>query len=62
MEEQRYYKVAEAAQLMRLSPKTVYRLIKQEEIKGFKIGAAVLVPKLWLDRYLQQREAACGCL
>ena len=44
--------VDELSCLLRISSKTVYKLLREEKIKSLKVGKAYRVPKLFLLQYL----------
>lgn len=54
--EPRFLTVQEAAALVRLSTKTVYRLIAENKIPSIKIGDNVRIPARWRDRLLRAAE------
>ncbi len=45
----RYYTVKEAAQILRVHPRTVRRWLKEGKLKGKKIGRIWLIPKTEID-------------
>jgi len=48
-------KVAEVAELLRVHPSTIYRLIKIGEFPGFKIGQTWRIDAENLDTWLMER-------
>lgn len=56
--EPRFLTVQEAAELVRLSTKTVYRLIAENKIPSIKIGDNVRIPVRWRDQLLCAAEGA----
>ncbi|GAB6091396.1 helix-turn-helix domain-containing protein [Spirochaeta dissipatitropha] len=54
--EQHYFSVEEAAEYLRLSKYTVYKLSSQKIIPQYKIGRRVLFAKADLEKYLQQNK------
>ena len=45
---------AEAAAMLRLPPKRVYRMFRAGEIKSLKVGKDVRTCKLWIIEYIQK--------
>ncbi len=53
---QGYPDVLDIKQLSRalgISQKTVYKLLREKEIRGFKVGRAYKIPKLFVMQYLE---------
>lgn len=44
--------INEVAQILRMHPTTIYRLVKRGELPGFKIGGAWRISKASLDSFL----------
>ena len=51
------YRPSHAAQLLDCSPDTVFRLLSQGELKGFKVGAARFISADELTSFIRRREA-----
>ncbi|MGE3619074.1 MAG: helix-turn-helix domain-containing protein [Acidimicrobiia bacterium] len=51
----RFLTPAEVAELLRVSPMTVYRLIKAGEIRAARIGRSFRIREQDVDAYLQAR-------
>lgn len=45
-----FYTVAEAAQLLRVNEKTIYRMIKARKIEHYKVGAQIRISAAELER------------
>jgi len=54
----RYIKVSEIAQELRLSPMTVYRLLKSGEIPSVRIGRSFRVQRAAFEAYLERNAGA----
>lgn len=52
------YTVAEAAELIGVSPWTYYEAIKKNELPYRKVGRRVVVPKVLLEAWLNEKGAA----
>lgn len=50
----------EAAAYLKISPTTVYRLLKRRELPAFKIGSEWRFNSESLDRWVREQEAAQG--
>jgi excisionase family DNA binding protein len=48
--------VAELAEYLRVHPTTIYRLLKREQIPGFKIGDSWRVSPEQIDRWLGENK------
>lgn len=46
------YKVPEIAEILEVSPKSIYELIAQEKLKCVRVGRAIRIPKDYLDEFL----------
>ena len=51
---QPYYRILEAADLLRVSRRTIERLIAAGELVKVKVGHATLIPAEQLDRYIER--------
>ena len=51
-------KAAEVAEVLRVSIKTVYKLIREQRIPAVKVGRELRIAKSELIRFLCQRESA----
>ncbi len=51
-------KAAEVAEVLRVSTKTVYKLIREQRIPAVKVGRELRIAKFELIRFLCQRESA----
>jgi excisionase family DNA binding protein len=47
--------INEVAQILRMHPTTVYRLVKRGELPGFKIGGAWRINRATLDLFLSSK-------
>lgn len=57
MTDQKWFTVAEAAKYLRLSTKTVYRLIKSKDLKPYRSGdRKIVLDHGELEMYLRQRK------
>ena len=45
---------AEAAAMLRLPPKRVYRMFRAGELKSLKVGGDIRTSKLWIIEYIQK--------
>ena len=45
---------AEAAAMLRLPPKRVYRMFRAGELKSLKVGGDIRTCKLWIIEYIQK--------
>lgn len=54
--EPRFLTVQEAADLVRLSPQTVYRLIAENKIPSIRIGENIRIPIRWRDELLRAAD------
>lgn len=52
------YTVAEAAELLGISPWSYYEAIKKKELPFRKVGRRIVVPKVQLDAWLSAKGAA----
>lgn len=52
------YSVPEAAALLGISPWSYYEAIKKNELPFRKIGRRIVVPRVQLERWLDQKGAA----
>ena len=52
MEELKVYTIPEVAEMLRINPTTVNRLIHLGKISAYKIGKLYRIPKTELDRFL----------
>jgi len=52
MEESKVYTIPEVAEMLRIDPTTVSRLIHRGKINAYKIGKLYRIPKIELDRFL----------
>jgi excisionase family DNA binding protein len=56
----RFLTPAEVAELLRVSPMTVYRLIKAGELRAARIGKSYRIAEADVDAYLQARYHDAG--
>ncbi len=56
----RFFTVAEVAQLMRVSTMTVYRLIKAGDLGAVRVGRSYRIREDDVDRYLADRYTEAG--
>ncbi|MCL1897297.1 MAG: helix-turn-helix domain-containing protein [Micrococcales bacterium] len=47
-----FYTVAEVAQMMRVSPMTIYRLIRSGELRALRVGHSYRVPAESLEDFM----------
>lgn len=52
--------VAEAAEVMRVSKMTVYRLIQAQELRAARIGRSLRIARNDLEKYLREAQARPG--
>lgn len=52
--------VAEAAEVMRVSKMTVYRLIQAQELRAARIGRSLRIARNDLEKYLREAQAGPG--
>ena len=52
--------VAEAAELLSLSPPTVYELMRRDDFPAFKLGKRTLVSRQGLEKWVQN-QLSQGC-
>ena len=50
--------VPEAARLVRLSPKSVYRLINEGKVPAIRVAGSIRIPTAWRDALLKAAGAA----
>jgi excisionase family DNA binding protein len=48
--------INEVAQILRMHPTTIYRLVKRGELPGFKIGGAWRISRATLDLFLSSKR------
>lgn len=51
--------VPEAADLLRVGRTTMYRLIHSGEIKHIKIGRKVLIPRIYINNFVENKAELC---
>lgn len=51
--------VQEAGKVLRLGRTTMYRLVASGEIKCVKIGRKVLIPRIFLQNFLEDLQEKC---
>ena len=56
----RFLTVSEVADLLRLSPMTVYRLINKGELPAVRIGKSFRLREDDVDRYIAERYTQAG--
>jgi excisionase family DNA binding protein len=54
------YTVEEVAEMMKVHPRTVYRMLDQGKIKGFKFGAAWRITQAEVDAMMRGERADGG--
>jgi excisionase family DNA binding protein len=54
--------VADTAELLSLSPPTVYELMRREDFPAFKLGKRTLVSRQGLDEWVQKQAAQSGSI
>jgi excisionase family DNA binding protein len=52
--EKKFYTIKEAAEMLSISTKLIYKLIKQEEFPCMKIGGRILIPSTLLTEYIEK--------
>jgi len=57
MDNQEYLSIKEAAELMRMSKWTLYKLSARRELPIIKVGARVIISKAALIKYLEGKRA-----
>jgi excisionase family DNA binding protein len=55
-EAQMTYRPADAARVLGVSRETIFKLIRQRQLKAFKVGAATVIRHEELRRYLDEQE------
>jgi excisionase family DNA binding protein len=51
-----YYTIEEVADILRVSPQTVRKLIKEKQLKAVRIGVQLRIKKEELDRFLESQS------
>jgi excisionase family DNA binding protein len=51
-----YYTVEEVANVLRVSPPTVRKLIKEGQLKAVRVGVQIRIQKEELDRFLKNQS------
>ena len=51
-----YYTVEEVAKILRVSPPTVRKLIKEGQLKAVRVGVQIRIQKEELDRFLESQS------
>jgi excisionase family DNA binding protein len=57
MEKQRTFTVEEAAEVLGVNPRTVYRMIEREELEAVKPGQSFVITRSHLRTYVGDEEA-----
>ena len=52
--------LAEAAKFLRVHPSTIYRLLKQRELSGFRVGSDYRFTQEALEAWMKDRENVQG--
>ncbi len=52
--DRRVYTAAELAELLRVSKKTIYRLVASGELRGMKVGKSIRFGRKAVEQYLQE--------
>jgi len=47
--------VSEAAETLGVSRSHLYNLIQQGHLPTIRLGASVRIPRVWLERYIEER-------
>lgn len=55
-----YLTIEEAAELLRIRPDTIRRLLRQKQLPGKKIGREWRISREALDEYIRQRDTPGG--
>lgn len=50
------YTVQEVAEILKVKPLTIYRLIDRKELKAFKVGRNVRIKQEDLDEYIEKQS------
>lgn len=50
---------AEAAKVLHIGRTTMYRLLKEKQIKSFQIGRKILIPAKYLEKYIENKADIC---
>ena len=50
---------AEAAKALHIGRTTMYRLLKEKQIKSFQIGRKILIPVKYLEKYIENQADIC---
>jgi excisionase family DNA binding protein len=54
---ERLYRVSEAAELLRISRPSIYRLWKNGKVKPIKVGGRTVFPESELERFIEDLKA-----
>lgn len=50
---------AETAKVLHIGRTTMYRLLKEKQIKSFQIGRKILIPKKYLQEFIANSAEVC---
>lgn len=51
--------VMEAAEVLRVGRSTMYKLVESGEVQHIKIGRKVLIPRLFLQNFVEESSEKC---
>ncbi|WP_246360919.1 helix-turn-helix domain-containing protein [Haloechinothrix aidingensis] len=57
-----FYTVAEAAELLRVNPRTLYRAIREDAFPAVRIRSRYVVPAAALEQLIAEVAASGGCV
>jgi excisionase family DNA binding protein len=52
--------VSELAEILYIGKNTAYQLIRDGDIKSFKIGKSIKIPKFYLENYILEKSVREG--
>ena len=55
MEDDKILTIREVAEYLRLAEKTVYRLVSEDKLPGFKVGGAWRFRKIDIDKWIDEQ-------
>lgn len=50
---------AEAAKALHIGRTTIYRLLKEKQVKSFQIGRKILIPSKYLEEFVANQADIC---
>ena len=55
-EEPRFFTLDEVAEILRVSKRTIHRMIQQRKMPAFKVGGQWRIPETRFRQWIEQRE------